>query len=67
MGWLCTALPGYPDTYGLRVQVHTMPLGSRPLFVVEPTDHPLAVEQGQGLTMQQVQEKVGRLLHLFES
>jgi hypothetical protein len=49
-GWLCTQLPCYPDTLLLKTHVHTREVGLRPLIELEPTDHPLAVEQREGIT-----------------
>lgn len=51
-GWLMNRLPEepYPDTYALKCQVHQRPPGQRPLIVVEPTDHPLAIDQCRGVT-----------------
>ncbi len=48
-GWLNTRLPAYPDTLNLKCNVITQPLGQRPLVDVEPTSHPLAVEQREGV------------------
>ena len=62
-GWLCSTLPGYPDTLRLKTHVHTRPVGSRPTIEIEPTDHLLAVEQREGITMAQVYQKVEKLLH----
>ena len=62
-GWLSTALPLYPDTINLRTSVHARPVGRRPFVELEPTDHPLAVEQREGITMARVQEIVEALLH----
>ena len=50
-GWLSTALPGYPETVNLKTMVQTREVGRRPLVELEPTDHPLAVEQHDGITM----------------
>src|SRR5690242_18461999 len=44
-GWLSTSLPGYPDTLSLKTNVHTRAVGRRPRIELEPTEHPLAVEQ----------------------
>jgi len=49
-GWLSTTLPGYPDTLNLKTNVHTQPVGTRPLVELEPTDHPLAIDQRTGIT-----------------
>ena len=40
-----------------------MPLGQRPLITLEPTDHPLAVEQREGITMARVQEIAEAAFH----
>jgi hypothetical protein len=62
-GWLCTSLPLYPETLHLKTQVHTRPVGQRPFVELEQSDHPLAVEQRNGITMDRVREIAGALLH----
>lgn len=62
-GWLVNSIPNYPETASLKAHVHTRPVGRRPLIELEPTDHPLAVEQREGITMAWVQEIVERVLH----
>lgn len=63
-GWLQSALPGYtPGTLSLKANVQTMPLGQRPLITLERTDHPLAVEQREGITMVRVQQIAEAALH----
>lgn len=62
-GWLSAALPGYPDTENLKVSVQPLDPGLRPLFRLEPTDHPLAIEQSEGITQQRLIEIVEGLLH----
>ncbi|WP_378742709.1 DUF2199 domain-containing protein [Nocardia brasiliensis] len=63
-GWLSTELPLYePTTVNLATKLHTQPLGDRPLVELEPTDHPLAVEQRAGITMARVQRFAEQLLH----
>jgi hypothetical protein len=62
-GWLSTALPGYPDTVNLKTLVHTREVGRRPFIELEPTDHPLAVEQREGITRERVQEIAELVLH----
>jgi len=62
-GWLSTALPLYPETLHLKTHVHTRPVGERPFIELEPTDHPLAVEQRHGITMERVREIAEALLH----
>jgi hypothetical protein len=63
-GWLSTELPPYqPSTLALKTRVHTQPVGQRPLIELEPTDHPLAVEQRAGITLARVQEIAETLQH----
>jgi len=62
-GWLSTSLPCYPETLNLKTHVHTRPVGLRPLIELEPTEHPLAVEQRNGITMARVKEIAECVLH----
>lgn len=63
-GWLSTELPLYqPSTLLLKTHVHTQPIGQRPLIELEPTDHPLAVEQRTGITLARVHEFAETLLY----
>jgi hypothetical protein len=62
-GWLATLLPLYPDTLNLKTHVHTRPVGQRPFVELEPTDHPLALEQRDGIAWQQVQKIAALILH----
>ena len=63
-GWLCSELaPFYPSTLGLKTHVQTQAIGLRPLIELEPTDHPLAVEQREGITFERVKEIARQVLH----
>jgi hypothetical protein len=56
-GWLSSDLgPLYPSTLNLKTNVHTQPVGERPLIELEPSEHPLAVEQREGITLERVAE-----------
>lgn len=55
-GWLSTSLPGYPDTVNLKTNVHTRDVLTKPFIELEPTDHPLAVEQRNGITVDRIYE-----------
>lgn len=66
-GWLSTRLPGYPDTVNLKTKAHTRKVGRRPFIELEPTDHPLAVEQREGITLDRVREIAETVLHLGPS
>lgn len=54
-GWLSNRIPGYPDTTELKVNVHTLQVGRRPAIEVEHCDHPLAIEQRDGISRQRAQ------------
>jgi hypothetical protein len=63
-GWLATELPGYePGTLNLKTNLHTRPPGERPVIELEPTGHPLAVEQRGGITLVRVQAIAELLRH----
>ena len=63
-GWLSSELPTYePTTLRLKTIVHTQPVGVRPIVELEPAEHPLAIEQHEGITMARVQELAETLLH----
>jgi hypothetical protein len=63
-GWLTTELPVYsPNTVNLKTNAHTRPVGQRPFIELEPTDHPLAVEQREGISQDRVREIVRAVLH----
>jgi hypothetical protein len=63
-GWLSTELSTYePSTLSLKTVVRTQPVGLRPLIELEPTDHPLAIEQRDGITIARVQSLAEQLLH----
>lgn len=62
-GWLSTQLPGYPETLNLKTHVHTRQVGERPLVTLEPTDHPLAVEQREGISRERARAIAEVLWH----
>jgi len=47
---------GLPETASLKTQVHTQPVGIRPEIELEPTEHPLAREQRDGIPWERVKE-----------
>jgi hypothetical protein len=55
-GWLPTQVPGYPETLNLKTMAHLRDNGIRPCIELEKTDHPLAIEQRDGITQDRVQE-----------
>ena len=62
-GWLCNSLPDYPETQLLKTHVHVREYPMRPLVELAPTDHPLAVDQREGLTRERAVTMAERLLH----
>jgi hypothetical protein len=63
-GKLLNRLSAYPDnTRDLRVKVQIRPVGERPLFFVEDQDHPLAIQQRQGMFLVVAERISSRLLH----
>lgn len=62
-GWLNTGLEPYPDTVNLKTQVHLRDGGIRPYIELEPTGHPLAVEQREGISTQRVAEIYAKIMH----
>lgn len=62
-GWLNAWLKPYPETVNLKTHVHLRNNGIRPLIELEPTDHPLAVEQRLGISRQRVAEIYAMMVH----
>ncbi|HEY1374813.1 MAG TPA: DUF2199 domain-containing protein [Candidatus Binatia bacterium] len=54
--FLASDLPGYPSTLNLKCELYTRPPGERPFILLEESDHPLAIEQRDGITLARVQE-----------
>jgi hypothetical protein len=50
-GWLVNQLAHYPPTRLLKATVHFRDRNLRPSIELEPTDHPLAVEQRTGISV----------------
>jgi hypothetical protein len=61
-GWLNNSLPNYPDTLSLKTHIHVRSGNLRPAVELEPTDHPLAVEQREGITIERLEEIVASLM-----
>ena len=62
-GWLDTQIPIFGDTVNLEVRVETQVVGRRPHFFVVDGEHPLAVQQRDGISMQRVVEIAEMVLH----
>ncbi|GIF08782.1 DUF2199 domain-containing protein [Actinoplanes siamensis] len=67
-GWLSNEIGGYePSTLNLKTMVHTRPVGQPPYIELEPTGHPLAIEQRAGIFRSRVEEIASFHLHRLES
>lgn len=62
-GWLSASIRIYPETENLKTMVHLRNNGIRPYIELEPTDHPLAMEQREGITTERVAEIYAAMLH----
>jgi hypothetical protein len=49
----------YPDTLALKLVVQTGTKGARPSVRLEPTDHPLTIDQRDGIALETLLEIVG--------
>ena len=62
-GWLSNRLPFYPDTLELKLKVVLQPDGQRPRLELEPNDHPLALDQRDGIAWARAVEMAEALMH----
>jgi hypothetical protein len=61
-GWLSSRIQIFPDTLLLKTRVHSRSVGTRPYIELEPTNHPLAIEQRTGISSERVQQ-ILELMH----
>ncbi len=62
-GWLSAEIALYPSTENLKTRVHLRGDGVGLSFELEPTEHPLAIEQRHGITVDRVAEIYARYVH----
>jgi hypothetical protein len=55
-GWLSNQIDVYPDTLNLKTSVSSRSLNERFCVELEPTNHPLSLEQRNGMTLDRVRE-----------
>jgi hypothetical protein len=53
-GWLNASINNYPETENLKTMLHIRDDGIRPYIELEKTEHPLALEQRNGITMERL-------------
>ncbi|CAN5766731.1 DUF2199 domain-containing protein [soil metagenome] len=61
-GWLCSPIAVYGNTIHLKLSVQSRAPGLTPMFTVEPGEHPLAVDQQNGISMARWHELAHRIL-----
>jgi len=57
-GWFSNHLPGYEDTVNLKCMLHLQDAGLRPLVELGATDHQLAIDQREGITVERALELI---------
>jgi len=62
-GWLNSWLKPYPETMNLKTRVHLRDHALRPWIELEPTNHPLALEQRNGISVDRVAEIYAIMMH----
>lgn len=62
-GWLSANLKVYPDAENLKTHVHLRDHGVRPYVELEPTDHLLAVEQREGISVERLTQILSAYSH----
>jgi len=62
-GRLANSLAEYPETLNLKVKIMLQSVGTRPLFVVEESTHPLAVEQAEGIARDRALQLASLVMH----
>jgi hypothetical protein len=62
-GRLNNNVPTYePETFNLKCTLKIRPVGTRPLFVIEEPEHPLAIDQTQSISMDRVR-RIASIVH----
>ncbi|WP_114378799.1 DUF2199 domain-containing protein [Paenibacillus prosopidis] len=63
-GRLFNDLPCYThSTFNLKTRIHTRKVGTRPFIELEPTNHSLAIEQKEGISLKRVYQIAESILH----
>jgi hypothetical protein len=61
-GWLSSPIRVYPDTIHLKLGVQSRAPGLVPLFILSDDDHPLAVDQRNGISIERWHQFALKLL-----
>jgi hypothetical protein len=62
-GWLSNTVPVYPETLNLKSNVLLRGEKLRPLIALQPGEHPLSIDQHEGITLARARELATRWLH----
>ncbi len=62
-GYLNSEIFIFGNTINLEVDIHTQVIGERPRFTISNPDHPLALEQRNGITLERAQEIAEMIIH----
>ena len=62
-GWLSNNIPVYPETLNLKTNVYLRGERWRPSLRVQPTEHPLAHDQRDGITVERARDLSARWHH----
>jgi len=62
-GLLDIAVRAYPEAMDFKTRVHLRDNGVRPYIELEPTNHPMALEQREGITTERVAEIYRIMIH----
>lgn len=62
-GWLSSPIAVYPSTIHLKLSVQSRQPGLTPLFAVSSSDHPLALDQQAGISIERWHEFAHQLPH----
>jgi len=55
-GWFSNRLKGYPDTTNLKCQIRPQDKRNGPAIELQPSEHPLSLEQRNGITLDRLLE-----------
>lgn len=64
-GWLQTIVPTYGDIINIKTNAQEEGVGTLPSIWITEEDHPLAVDQRNGITLKEATEKVTAILRDF--
>ena len=62
-GWLSNNIPIYRTTLNLKLRLHPKDMKDRPYFELEESNHPLALEQRAGITLERIKEIATQMAH----